>query len=115
MPYLKNDLLLLVKAHNLYDATCGLQYLHGQEKPIIHCDITAKNVLLNTNFEAKIADLRLAKVTETNKKLSAASGNICHMPLEAIADYNKNFDVFSFGCVTIHTITEKFPIPIITL
>jgi len=52
-----NQLPLLVKACILYDVTCGLQYLHGQEKPIVHHDITAKNVLLNTNFEAKIADL----------------------------------------------------------
>jgi len=36
------------------------------------------------------------------------------MPPEAIAakpDYNEKLDVFSFGCVTIHAITEKFPIP----
>ena len=107
---------LLIKIHILYDVACGLQYLHGQEKPIVHRDITANNVLLTENLEAKIADLGLAKVVEplTEQTLSTAPGNLSHMPPEAINHqpvYNETLDVFSFSCVAIHTITEKFPTP----
>jgi len=69
-------------------------------------------VLLAENFEAKIADLGLAKVVEplTEQMLC----NLSHMPPEATKHkpvYNETLDVFSFSCVAIHTITEKFPTP----
>ena len=114
-----NRLPLFVKVHILYDVICGLQYLHGQEKPIVHRDITANNVLLTENLEAKIGDLGLAKVVEPTlanpgQTLSTAPGNLSHMPPEATEHkpvYNETLDVFSFGCVTVHTVTEKFPTP----
>ena len=108
---------LLVKVNILYDVACGLQYLHGQDKPIVHRDITANNVLLTENFEAKLADLGQAKVFEpalTKQLLSTAPGSASHMPPEAIEhkpDYNQSLDIFSLGCVALHTITEKYPTP----
>jgi len=67
------QLPLVAKTHILYDVACGLQYLHSQDKPVVHRDLTASNILLNENLEAKIADLGQAKVLEKlGQKLSTA-------------------------------------------
>ena len=51
------QLPLLIMTHILYDVACGLQYLHGQKKPVVHRDLNANNILLTENLDAKIADL----------------------------------------------------------
>jgi len=59
-----NQLSLFIKTHILYDVACGLQYLHGQNKPVIHRNLRASNILLNENKDAKITDLGQAKALE---------------------------------------------------
>ena len=110
------QLSLINKAHILHDVICGLRYLHNKKKPIFHRDLTANNILLNEYLVAKIADLGQARALELidEKQLSTAPGNPLHMPPEALESkprYNSMLDIFSFGCITIHTITEKLPIP----
>ena len=98
----------------LHDVSLGLQYLHAQD--IIHRDLSSNNVLLDKQLVAKIADLGVAKVLDPNHAKSAtqAPGTIIFMPPEALSfkpSYGKPVDVFSFGCVTIHVMTHKWPIP----
>lgn len=46
----------------------GLQYLHDELQPqIIHGDIKASNVLLNSNLDAKISDFGLGKLCPDDK------------------------------------------------
>ncbi|XP_065887091.1 uncharacterized protein [Dysidea avara] len=111
-----NQLPLLIKTHILYDVACGLQYLHGQKKPVVHRDLSANNVLLTENLEAKIADLGQAKALDkiAGQKFSTAPGNLAHMAPETLKHkptYDSKLDVFSFGCTIIHTVTEEFPTP----
>ena len=112
------QLPLINKAHILHDVSCGLRYLHNKIKPIFHRDLTANNILLTEYLVAKIADLGQARALElvSGEKhiLSTAPGNTLHMPPEALTHnpkYDSTLDIFSFGCITIHTITEKLPIP----
>ena len=110
-----NQLPLVVKTHILYDVACGLHYLHSQEKPVVHRDLTASNILLSEDLVAKIADLGLAKALEKlGQKLSTAPGNEYYMPPETLQHkpiYDSKLDVFSFGCTAIHIVTENFPRP----
>ena len=103
-----------IKMSILHDVSLGLQYLHAQD--IIHRDLSSNNVLLNKQLVAKIADLGVAKVIDPNHAKSAtqAPGTVIFMPPEALSvnpRYGKPVDVFSFGCVTIHTMSHIWPVP----
>ena len=114
-----NELSLVQKVHILHDVACGLQYLHNKAAPIFHRDLNANNILLTENLSAKIGDLGQAKTLELIndkplERLSTAPGNPLHMPPEALEHkpvYDSSLDIFSLGCIVIHTATEKFPLP----
>jgi len=111
-----NQLPLLIKTHILYDVACGLQYLHGQKKPVVHRDLNSNNILLTENLDAKIADLGQARVLDViaGQTFTRTPGNEHHMSPEAFDQkpiYDSKLDMFSFGCVVIHTVTEQFPEP----
>ena len=53
---------MALKCSVLQDVASGLAYLHGQSPPIIHRDLSAKNVLLNSGMVGKIADLGVARI-----------------------------------------------------
>ena len=57
--YLEQNKIILnhIKNSILLDVSHGLLYLHTQTPPIIHCDLTANNVLLTSDMKAKITDL----------------------------------------------------------
>ncbi|KAJ0739853.1 putative protein kinase RLK-Pelle-RLCK-XI family [Helianthus annuus] len=47
----------------LLDVARGIDFLHFScDPPIVHCDIKPSNVLLDSNFNAKVADFGLARV-----------------------------------------------------
>ena len=112
----KQSIPLAIKVGILKDVACGLKYLHSQEHPVIHRDLTANNILLNKNLDAKIADLGLSKAVEAiaRQRMSTAPGTLACMPPESLQHnpvYTTNLDMFSFGCVIVHTVTQEFPTP----
>ena len=109
-----NEVSFQTRISILHDVTLGLQYLHVQD--IIHRDLSSNNILLTKQLVAKIADLGVAKVIDPNRTMShtQAPGTVIFMPPEALLVkpvYGKPVDVFSLGCVTIHVMTHKWPIP----
>ncbi len=59
----KEDIIPLgIKHCILCDVVRGLTYLHTRSPPVIHRDLTAKNVLMNSAMMAKIADLGVARI-----------------------------------------------------
>ena len=109
---------LSLKQSILRNVACGLEYLHERSPPIIHRDLSAKNILLDSSMVAKIADLGTARIVHSNIKIAAAMtkapGAFVYMPPEAcesksateenVSKYNMNIDIFSFGVVAIFTL-----------
>ena len=110
---------MALKNEILVDVAQGLLYLHSQSPPIIHRDLTSNNVLLNRHFTAKIADLGVARIVNIrpsllSSKLTKQPGTVAYMPPEAMCSkpsYNTKLDVFSFGVLTLHVFTNKWPLP----
>ena len=57
---------MYVKLSMLLDVSRGLWYLHARHSPIVHRDLSPNNVLLTSQFVAKISDLGVAKVIYTS-------------------------------------------------
>ena len=99
------------------DVTLGLRYLHTRSPPIIHRDLSSNNVLLSKGMEGKIGDLGTARLVDPRRqsRMTKAPGTADFMPPEALEDinirYGKELDVFSFGCVMLHTLSHQWPTP----
>ncbi|XP_043700285.1 LEAF RUST 10 DISEASE-RESISTANCE LOCUS RECEPTOR-LIKE PROTEIN KINASE-like 2.4 [Telopea speciosissima] len=83
----------------------GIEYLHrGCDMQILHFDIKPHNILLDENFQPKIADFGLAKLYPTNDNtvsVTAVRGTIGYMAPELIypniGGVSYKSDVYSFG------------------
>ena len=53
----------------LRDIAQGLRFLHSSKPPILHGDLKAKNILIDSRFRAKVADFGLS-----TKKKNGLSG-----------------------------------------
>ena len=109
-----------LKCSVLHDVASGLAYLHERPSPIIHRDLSAKNVLLNSAMVAKIADLGVARIAPRRAAatMTKGPGALVYMPPEAISPststtekskYGSSIDIFSLGVVTMFTIGGTFP------
>ena len=107
---------LSMKHSILLGVSKGLTYLHTRSPAIIHRDLSARNVLLNSAMVAKIADLGNSRIINVRPSqlmtMTKNPGNMWYMPPEALEDtsmYNTSIDVFSFGNLALFTLTQEFP------
>ena len=113
----RTQIPLSIKLSILLDVSAGLLYLHTQlEKPLIHRDLTAGNILLTKDAHAKIADLGVSKILNCHP-LSVTAQTACpgapaYMPPEALQEepkYSTALDIFSFGHLSLYVSIETFP------
>ena len=107
-----------MKTSILHQIGLGLRYLHTRAPPIIHRDLSSNNILISKGMEAKIADLGTIRFLDPSKNspMSIAPGTQDFMPPEVLMNdpsikYGKELDVFSFGCVMLHTFSQQWPTP----
>jgi mitogen-activated protein kinase kinase kinase 9 len=77
----------------------GMNYLHSFHPPIMHRDLKSMNVLLDKNWQVKIADFGSTKFMEVHN--TKHKGTFQWMAPEVIkgSTYTEKADVFSFGIV----------------
>ena len=112
------NLTLQRKVQLLLHTAQGLHHLHTQKHPIIHRDLTATNVLLDSRGVAKIGDFgnsRMINVHVTSETLTNAPGTFDYMPPEALegGHYDNRLDIFSFGHLSIYVLIQQQPHPLL--
>ena len=110
------DIPLHTKLSVLQAVARGLVFLHNRSPAVIHRDLTARNVLLNSAMTAKIADLGNSRIANLHPGQLAQTmtqgipGTLVYMPPEAsLMNYGPPLDIFSFGHLALFTATQVFP------
>ncbi|KAJ9692877.1 hypothetical protein PVL29_011803 [Vitis rotundifolia] len=96
------------------DVARGLEYLHEHcNPPVIHRDLKSSNILLDSDFNAKLSDFGLAITSGTqNKNNLKLSGTVGYVAPEYLLDgkLTDKSDVYAFGVVLLELLMGRKPV-----
>ncbi|ESQ31786.1 hypothetical protein EUTSA_v10003570mg [Eutrema salsugineum] len=88
----------------------GICYLHHDCDPVIvHRDLKPSNILLDADFEARVADFGVAKLVQTDESMSVVAGSYGYIAPEYAytLQVDKKSDIYSYGVILLEIITGK--------
>ncbi|KAF3969471.1 hypothetical protein CMV_006742 [Castanea mollissima] len=91
----------------------ALLYLHeGWEHCVLHRDIKSSNIMLDSNFNAKLGDFGLARLVDhaIGSRTTRLAGTWGYMDPTCVIRADKKSDVYSFGIVALEIATGRRPI-----
>ncbi|KAM3277211.1 hypothetical protein ACQJBY_045195 [Aegilops geniculata] len=95
------------------DLAQAIAYLHHDvHPPIIHRDITSRNILLDTDFKAFVSDFGIARMLKPDSSnWSALAGTYGYIAPECsyTSLVTEKCDVYSFGVVVLEVLMGKHP------
>ncbi|XP_027341730.1 probable receptor-like protein kinase At1g80640 isoform X2 [Abrus precatorius] len=94
------------------DVARALEYLHEHSNPpVVHRDLKSSNVLLDSDFNAKLSDFGLAMVSGVQHKNLKMSGTLGYVAPEYISHgkLTDKSDVYAFGVVLLELLTGRKP------
>jgi serine/threonine protein kinase len=98
------------KMRLLQSAAMGVNHLHSLSPAIIHRDLKSSNLLVDENWNVKVADFGFARIKEENATMTRC-GTPCWTAPEVLRGekYSEAADVFSFGIVMWEVLTRRQP------
>ncbi|KAK4573503.1 hypothetical protein RGQ29_031456 [Quercus rubra] len=97
----------------------ALSYMHhGCSPPIIHRDISTKNILLDSEYEPHISDFGTARILRPNtSNWTSFAGTFGYAAPELAytMEVNDKCDIYSFGVVALEVIMGRHPSDIILI
>ncbi|GAB4825912.1 hypothetical protein Ancab_008779 [Ancistrocladus abbreviatus] len=88
----------------------GMCYLHHDCDPIIvHRDLKPSNILLDVEMEARVADFGLAKLIQSDERMSIIAGSFGYIAPEYAhtLQVDERSDIYSYGVVLLEILSGK--------
>jgi serine/threonine protein kinase len=107
------EFTVAAKARILLGSFKGLHYLHKRSPQVIHRDLKACNILLDSSWDAKLTDFGVSRFCKgATKALTSFAGTVAWMApelLRAEDSYDYKVDVYAMGMVIFECLTHEFP------
>jgi len=92
------------------DIAQGVLYLHSHDPIVIHRDLKSHNVLLDSEWNAKLADFGISRIKEMTATMTQIGTPQWMAPEILRSDkYSEHVDAFSFGVIMWELATFKSP------
>nr|KAJ3417961.1 hypothetical protein HK105_000548 [Polyrhizophydium stewartii] len=109
------DMRISERVGILLDTARGMRYLHERQPPVIHSDLRADNVLIDSNGRARVADFGLSFFkTSADDDAWRRTYTVRWVAPEVHQDEYRldlSSDVFSFAMTAIEILTGDIPFP----